>query len=155
MDAFALLKKDHKKMGSLFARIDSDEAALSERESLFQDLKELLEQHSELEETVLYSLLEEKEATADLVEESIDDHQDMHDLLDHLEMLEKDDPEWISLFRQLRETAEHHVEEEESYLFPKARKALTRYEMEDLSNQLMQKKKHTGIVEIINDLVAA
>jgi len=152
MDAFSILKKDHQKASALFEQIESEDK-VSDREALFNDLKEHLERHSELEEMVLYPMLEDKELTTDLAEESYDDHEEMRDLLDHLDMLEKDDPEWISLFRQLRETVEHHVDEEESDLFPKARKALSRYELEDLSNQLLQKKKHTGIVEIINDLV--
>jgi hemerythrin-like domain-containing protein len=152
MDAFSILKKDHQKVRSLFERIDAEDSA-SEREQLFNEVQELLMSHSELEETVLYPILEDKELTTDLAESSYDDHEDMRDLLDHLDMLEKDDPEWISLFRQLRESTEHHIDEEESELFPKARKALSRYELEDLSNQIIQKKKHTGIVEIINDLV--
>ncbi|MGE3279314.1 MAG: hemerythrin domain-containing protein [Candidatus Altimarinota bacterium] len=152
MDAFSILKKDHQKARMLFERIEADES-VSEREDQFNELQELLMSHSELEEMVLYPMLEDKELTTDLAEASYDDHEDMRDLLDQLDMMEKTDPEWISLFRQLRETVEHHTEEEESELFPKARKALSRYELEDLSNQILQKKKHTGIVEIINDLV--
>jgi hemerythrin-like domain-containing protein len=152
MDAFSILKKDHQKASALFEQIESEDDH-SKRESLFNTLKDHLERHSELEETVLYPMLEEKELTTDQVEESYEDHEDMKDLLDHLDVLEQEDPEWLSLFRQLREVVEHHKEEEESQLFPKARKALSRYELEDLSNQLLQKKKHTGIVEIINDLV--
>jgi len=152
MDAFSILKKDHQKARVLFERIESEDS-IAEREDLFNELQELLMSHSELEEMVFYPMLEDKELTTDLAEASYDDHEDMRDLLDQLDMMEKSDPEWISLFRQLRETVEHHTEEEETELFPKARKALSRYELEDLSNQILQKKKHTGIVEIINDLV--
>lgn len=153
MDTFAILKKDHQKVFTLLKKIELEDS-FAGRKKLFTELKDQIERHSELEEAVLYPALEDKELTTDLAESSYDDHEDMRDLLDHLDILESDDPEWMILLRQLRETVEHHVEEEEGELFPKARKALSRNEQEDLSNQIMQKKKHTGIVEIINDLVA-
>ena len=53
----------------------------------------------------------------------------------------KGDEQWTAKFTVLKENIEHHVEEEEGELFPKAKKVLGKEDQETLGSRLEQAKK--------------
>jgi hypothetical protein len=55
--------------------------------------------------------------------------------------MSKDDENWTAKMTVLKENVEHHVEEEEGEMFPKARKALTEEEIETLGMRMEAAKK--------------
>jgi hypothetical protein len=55
--------------------------------------------------------------------------------------MSKDDEIWTAKMTVLKENVEHHVEEEEGEMFPKARKALTEEEIETLGMRMEAAKK--------------
>ena len=142
MNAFTLLKEDHKKVAGILGKIDATtERGVKTREELFTQLKTELDIHAEIEETIFYPVLEKHEETRDITLEGIEEHRIVKELLAELDAMAKDDEVWTAKMTVLKENVEHHVEEEESEMFPKARKALTEEEIETLGTRMEAAKK--------------
>jgi hemerythrin-like domain-containing protein len=62
-------------------------------------------------------------------------------LLEELATAPKDDEQWTAKFTVLKENIEHHVEEEEGEMFEKARKVLSKDEIEKLGERLQEAKQ--------------
>ena len=118
MDIYSLIKKDHQEVASLFRRLKAAEGFCETFEQLFAQLKEDLELHAHAEERVLYSALKETEGVQELVEEALDDHELVQNLLDELAAMRIDDEAWNEKLEVLEE---NHIEEEESDIFDVAR----------------------------------
>lgn len=140
MDAFELLKEDHRKVSTLFQEIES--APVQTKRDLFEQLKSELDLHATIEETIFYPALENSEEAREITLEAYEEHKVVKDLLAELEGMTPDD-EWSAKLTVLRENVEHHVEEEEGELFRKARQALTEDEIEQIGDE-MQAAKATG-----------
>lgn len=141
MDAFTLLKKDHKTVAGLMDKIEATtERAIKGREELFTQLKRELDIHARIEETILYPVLEKAEPTHDISLEAYEEHKVVKQLLSELESEPKDAEEWTAKFTVLKENVEHHVEEEEGEMFTKARKVLSKEELEELGRRLEEAK---------------
>ncbi|HKZ77804.1 MAG TPA: hemerythrin domain-containing protein [Pyrinomonadaceae bacterium] len=141
MNAFSLLKGDHKKVADLLEKIDATtERGVKTREDLFTKLKTELDVHARIEETIFYPALEEAEETHDITLEAYEEHALVKQLLSELESMPKDDEQWTAKFTVLKENVEHHVEEEEGEMFKKARKVLNEQEA-DLLGTRMEKAK--------------
>lgn len=118
-----LLKRDHRKVDAILAAIESA-GSDEQREQLFAQLVGEIEIHAQSEEDVFYDTLD---ADAQL-EERLDDARHEHDEIDHL--LEEMDEigsagaEWIGKLRDLRQLIQHHVDDEENRIFPRAQEVL-------------------------------
>src|SRR6266850_8401993 len=137
MNAFTLLKADHKKVADLLEQIDSTtERGIKTREDLFKRLKNELDVHTRIEETIFYPALEEEEETRDITLEAFEEHRLVKQLLSELESMDKGDEQWTAKFTVLKENIEHHVEEEEYEMFKKARKVLSEEDLENLGSRM-------------------
>ena len=141
MDAFELLKSDHEKVAGIMEKIDgTTERALKTREELFTQLKTELDIHAKIEETIFYPVLEKAEESRDITLEAFEEHRLVKQLLSELASEAKDDERWTAKFTVLKENVEHHVEEEEGELFKKARKVLSKEEIEELGTRMEKAK---------------
>ena len=117
VDIYSLIKKDHQEIAGLFRRLKAAEGFSETSEQLFAQLREELELHAHAEERVWYPALREAEGTQELVEEALDDHELVQDLLDELAASRMDDAAWSEKLEVLEEYVEDHIEEEESDIF--------------------------------------
>ena len=141
MDAFELLKSDHEKVAGIMEKIDgTTERALKTREELFTQLKTELDIHAKIEETIFYPVLEKAEESRDITLEAFEEHRLVKQLLNELAAEAKDDEKWTAKFTVLKEHVEHHVEEEEGEMFKKARKVLSKEEIEELGTRMEKAK---------------
>ena len=141
MNAFTLLKADHKKVAGILEKIDeTTERAVKTREELFTQLKTELDIHTRIEETIFYPALKDADETRDITLEAFEEHKLVKTLLGELESLGKDKEEWTAKFTVLKENIEHHVEEEEGEMFPKARKVLGEDGAETLGTRMEKAK---------------
>jgi len=85
---------------------------------LFKELYTELTLHAEVEEDIVYPFFEEKQETREIVEESLQEHEEIETLLSELKVMPPDDEEWMSTLSELKEKVEHHVEEEEESSSP-------------------------------------
>ncbi|HEV2880933.1 MAG TPA: hemerythrin domain-containing protein [Pyrinomonadaceae bacterium] len=140
MDAFELLKNDHAKVSSLFDRIEPATDAAT-RQQLFAQLKQELDIHAHIEETILYPALKAAAETRDITEEAYEEHQEVKDLLNELEATPADSEEWSDMIMELRENVEHHVEEEEGEMFTKAREVLNEQQLNEIGARMSTEKQ--------------
>ena len=138
MDAFNLLKADHKKVAGLFDQLES--ASGANKLSVFKQIKTELELHTHIEEKIFYPALEDPEETHDLTLEAYEEHNVVKKLLQELGRARTANDEWEAKAKVLRENVEHHVEEEENELFEKAEKVLDEEEIEELGQQMEAEK---------------
>lgn len=141
MDAFELLKNDHKKVSQLFEEIES--ASGQSKTQLFNQLKSELDVHAHIEETIFYPALENKEESRDITLEAYEEHKVVKDLLAELAAGSPGD-EWNAQLKVLKENVEHHVEEEEGELFDKAEDVLSDEQIESLGDKMAAEKARQG-----------
>ncbi|HEY6661019.1 MAG TPA: hemerythrin domain-containing protein [Pyrinomonadaceae bacterium] len=138
MTAFELLKADHRKVEELFTQLES--ASGARKLSVFNQIKTELELHTQLEEKIFYPALEEPEETHDLTLEAYEEHAMVKKLLGELSRARTANDEWEAKAKVLQENVEHHVEEEENELFPKADQALSDEELDELGRRMEAEK---------------
>ncbi len=142
MNAFTLLKADHKKVAGILEKLDSTtERGVKTREELFAQLKTELDVHTRIEETIFYPAIKEADETRDVTLEALEEHRLVKQLLGELQTMGKDEEQWTAKFTVLKEQIEHHVEEEEGEMFPKARKVLGEEKAETLGASMEAAKE--------------
>jgi Hemerythrin HHE cation binding domain len=138
MNAFELLKKDHEKVSALFKQIEASE---TNKTGLFAQLKNELDVHAHIEETIFYPVLEENAETREITLEAYEEHNVVKELLAELESYGTPDEEWDAKLTVLKENVEHHVEEEEGEMFDKAADVLSQDQVEKLGDQMAAEKQ--------------
>jgi hemerythrin superfamily protein len=124
-DALTLLQGDHREAEELFEKFEDikDKASAQEKFELAQKVCGALLIHMEIEEKIFYPQVRQRIGDDDLMNESVVEHAGAKDLIKLLGELKADDPMFDSKMKVLSEQIQHHVEEEESEMFPKVRKA--------------------------------
>jgi hemerythrin superfamily protein len=140
-DAIEMLKADHQKVMDLFSEYAATSDQKAKRQIATQVFVEL-ETHAQLEEIVFYPAFAEEadEEGKQLVTESLEEHQAVKELIEELRGLKADEAEFDAKFRALMDNVQHHVEEEESEMFPEAEEALETF-MEDLMDEMQELKQ--------------
>jgi hemerythrin-like domain-containing protein len=139
MDAFSLLKADHRKVAELFQQLES--ATGKQKLTVFDQIKTELELHTHIEEKIFYPAVEEPKETHELTLEAYEEHDVVKKLLQQLSKARTANDEWEAQAKVLQENVEHHVEEEENELFKKASKVLSREEIETLGEEMQSEKE--------------
>jgi hypothetical protein len=142
MDAITLLKADHEKVSGIFEKLEeTTERAEKTREELFMKLKQELELHSHIEETIFYPVLKKAEETREITMEGIQEHHVVKVLLRELDAMGVGSETWTAKLKVLKENVEHHVEEEEDDMFKSAREVLSEEQLEELGALMEQEKR--------------
>ena len=142
MDAIALLKADHEKVAGIFEKLEeTTERAEKTREELFTKLKQELDLHAHIEESIFYPAIKQAEETRDITMEGIQEHHVVKVLLRELDAMGVTSETWTAKLKVLKENVEHHVEEEEEEMFKKTRNVLSSEQLEELGALMEQEKK--------------
>src|SRR3954467_11185508 len=139
MDALDLIKQDHKRLKKLLA--ETLEAEGPEREHRMDHLRIELVAHERMEEEVLYPRLRDEKKAREEVLEGYEEHHVADVILDELLDVPPETDLWKAKVKVLKENVEHHMEEEETELFKKARAVLDRDELERLGERMQQIKR--------------
>jgi hypothetical protein len=141
MDAITMLKNDHDKVKGLLAELESTtERGVKTREELFATIKGELTVHEVIEEEIFYPALKSHPKAQDIVLEAYEEHHVVDLLMGELESLDVSDETWGAKAIVMKENIEHHIEEEEGEMFKQARQIFDRQELEDLGEQMAQRK---------------
>jgi hypothetical protein len=125
MDIYKRLEKDHDKQREMIDAVKSSKPGSNKRAELWTDLKVELEAHASAEEQAFYSkLMAEPEGTDD-TRHAVEEHQQMHEMIEKLDAMDQGADVWGSLFGKLAHKVIHHVDEEEEEFFPDAKDTLT------------------------------
>ena len=119
-DVIQLLRDDHKLVRSLFAQYAK--ASNGEKPQIAHQIIRELTVHAAIEERVIYPAFRAAFQDVHIIYESIEEHQLVHLLLDKLNRFRPGpgSATFDARFKVLQELVRHHVDEEESRVFPKA-----------------------------------
>jgi len=138
-DAVELLTADHRKVDGLFVQIES--ASGAEKDDAIRQVTRELSIHAAIEEQIVYPVMRRSLPDGDAkVEEAIAEHQTVKETLAEIERLgsgAERDHHLESLMAGVR----HHVEEEETELFPELRAAVGDEELRAMGAKLAAAKK--------------
>ena len=139
MDIYTLLRADHRRTSELFDRIEAADNT-KERDALFEQLKRELRVHKEAEEATFYAALSLLPEISDRIEEALEEHVDIDELLDEFEEMDEEGS-FAGQLAELREEVEHHVGEEENDIFHEARELLTEEQAERIAEEMQAAKE--------------
>lgn len=141
MNAIELLKQDHQEaMGMMDQILTADKGDRSAKQ-MFTELKAALTLHTQMEEQVFYPALENHDETSDMIQEAYGEHQEVDELLAELSTLAPSNDEFMDKLTEMRDAIEHHVEEEENEMFPKAEQILGQARLQEMGRQMQQMKQ--------------
>jgi hypothetical protein len=141
MDAVKLLEHDHRTLERLLGELESTtERGVKTRTELFATIKGELMVHEAIEEEIFYPELKDHPKARDIVLEGYEEHHVVDLLMGELEALPVDDEMWGAKAQVMKENIEHHIEEEETDMFVKARQVFDRAELEDLGTRMQARK---------------
>jgi hemerythrin superfamily protein len=142
-DAIALLKQDHETVRGLLER--ATKSSGQRRSQVLAKIEKEVKVHSQIEEEIFYPAYRDavsKKDDSKLYFEAVEEHRVVDLVMPDVE--NGTDDEVAARVKVLKELIEHHADEEEKSMFPKARKVLDRDELRMLGEQLMARKKALG-----------
>jgi hypothetical protein len=140
-DAIALLEEDHRRFEDMLKQgEETTERAIKRRAELLAMLTAELNLHELVEEKILYPALKSHPEARDIVLEGYQEHHIADVLTRELHGLATDDERWGAKFKVLKESLEHHIEEEENDMFRKARGIFSREDLRALGAQMAKMK---------------
>lgn len=152
MDIYAYIKRDHLRVADLMQQLlDIRLAAFHRR--LFDQIKTELTLHTEAEEKTFYRAIEaatREQATEEEMSHAFDDHAEIRDLLQELTELSENDEIWMVKFGELKHAVEHHVLDEESHVWKKARMVLSPDQERTLARDMDREKQ-----KLLNEVLVA
>lgn len=144
MNAIDLLKADHEKVKTILAQLsDSTDRAEKKRTELLGKLGIELAIHTKIEEEILYPAFKEAGSKEQEIMyfEAKEEHRTVDALvLPDLKTTDPTAPEFAGRVKVIRELLEHHIEEEETKMFPQAEKLLGKVQLEELGKQMEMMK---------------
>lgn len=140
MNAIDLLLEDHKRVKAILSQLsDSTERAVKKRTELLNKLEMEISIHTRLEEEILYPVFKKAggKEQAVMYHEAKEEHRTVDSLvLPDLKKTAPDSLEFSGRAKVVKELLEHHIEEEETEMFPQARKLLGKAVLEELGKQM-------------------
>lgn len=130
MKATALLEKQHRKVEGLFRALEGGAATAGQLE----ELATALTAHAMIEEEMFYP--EVKAVKSELVLESYEEHQMMAFAVKRLAACDPAQESFPARVKAVKDIVTHHVQEEETELFPAVTQALGEEKEEALGEQM-------------------
>lgn len=141
MTILEVIKNDHDRMRALLGRllnnVDSDR---EKRTDLIRRIRDEVIPHARAEEAVLYNGMRAADAPTDMVYHGFKEHAETEVLLHTLETMDKLHADWEVVAKKLHDELIHHVDEEESDLFPQVKAAFTTEELTEMAEIFKEMK---------------
>jgi hemerythrin superfamily protein len=140
-DPATILKADHREAKKLMNALAESEEG-SERETMANQLNEALLLHMDIEERILYPVVAKEVGADDEEEAEIEHGLARNGLATLMSMVDK--PGFGAAVEMLKGGILHHVEEEETEIFPELKSALDRTEWLALGDAIAAAKADAG-----------
>ena len=133
--AVEILRQQHDKVKKAFKQFEKlDREDTEAQQQLVQTVCEDLKLHTTLEEELFYPAAREAIDDEDLLNEAQVEHETAKMLIEQLENMSGDDPNFHATFTVLGEYVLHHVKEEEGEMFPQVNE--TDLDLEELGTRM-------------------
>jgi hemerythrin superfamily protein len=143
-DAISLLKADHEKVRGLLSQLEkSTEKGAKKREELLSKIAEEVTIHTTIEEEIFYPSFRDavaKKEDRKLYQEAIEEHHVVDLVMPEIEETDPASEVFSAKAKVLKEIIEHHAEEEEKEMFPRARKVMDAAELRELGQKMEARK---------------
>lgn len=141
MDIYQTLEEEHEDIKDLLDKLsESSSEAVKTREKTFSQLESKLIPHEKAEEKTFYVRLMDSDHRDDALE-ALEEHHAAEMLLKEVKKTAPDDERWLAKMKVLRETVNHHIEEEESTIFDDAKEILDDDEAETIGREFSQQER--------------
>ena len=138
--AIEMLKEDHAKVQKAFKEFEKlDREDTETIKQVVQTVCEDLKVHTTLEEEIFYPAVRDAIEDEDIMNEATVEHETAKMLIEQLENMGPEDPNYHATFTVLGEYVKHHIKEEESEMFAEAKK--TDLDFEDLGQRMKERKQ--------------
>ncbi len=146
MNAIELLKKDHEKVRGLLGELaETTNRASKGRAELLEKIALELKVHTKIEEEIFYPAFREAGEKSDdekMFFEAMEEHRAAGDLvLPDLLATEVETDQFGGRAKVLKELVEHHADEEEKEMFPRARELLGLDALRELGERMQARKE--------------
>ena len=142
-DAISLLAADHAEVKALFAQYNELVAAdgddSEQRAELVEMICQSLTAHAHIEEEIFYPAARQVVTDESLLDEAAQEHAEAKALIRELQSMSPNDADYDPTVQQLQHAVEHHVQEEESELFPQVKRS--GLDLVDLGEQMEERKE--------------
>jgi hypothetical protein len=136
MDAVALLKKDHDDVNAMFEEFES--ADEDRKFELAAEICQALTVHATIEEEIFYPQVREAIDAEDLMLEAEVEHDSAKYLIERIQEGEIDEVQLSAMIKVLKEYVNHHVEEEQRQMFPRAKRS--ELDLQAIGAELLERK---------------
>ncbi|APW48559.1 hemerythrin [Rhodoferax antarcticus] len=137
-DATTMLRADHKLVSGLFE--DFEKARSPEKKkAIVAKICTELKVHTQLEEEIFYPAFKEALKDHELVPEAHVEHDSVKALIAQVEGVEPDGEMFDAKLKVMGEFVKHHVKEEQTQMFPKAKKSAL--DLRELGRQMQARKR--------------
>jgi hemerythrin-like domain-containing protein len=147
-DAITLLKEDHKTVKGLIGELErAAERNGSKSQTLLERVESELKQHTTIEEEIFYPAFRtavSKKEDQKLYYEALEEHHVVDVVLPEISETTPGSPEFAAKVKVLKDLVEHHVKEEEGEMFPRARKAMDKGQLQGLAADMEARKEELG-----------
>ena len=145
-DAITFLETDHRRLEDLLAQGEKTTArAAKARTRLLDALAAELNVHEMMEEQLLYPALEPHPEVRDIVLEGVQEHHVADVIMKELHTLSRSHEQWGAKWKVLKESIEHHIQEEENKMFPSARGVLGAGDLLSIGQRMARMKADAGL----------
>lgn len=146
MDAITLLTDDHRKVKKLLGELnETTNRAEKTRGELLAQIARELKAHTTIEEEIFYPAFKEAGEKGDddkMYFEALEEHRAAGELvLPDLLKTQVTSDQFGGRAKVLKELVEHHADEEEKEMFPRARKLLDAAALKDLGERMQARKQ--------------
>jgi hemerythrin-like domain-containing protein len=144
-DAITLLKEDHKKVKGLLSQLEkTTERGIRRRRKLLGQIATEVKVHTTIEEEIFYPAYRDavkKKDDRELYQEALEEHHVVDLVLPELKASNPAGEIFGAKAKVLKELIEHHADEEEEEMFPRARKVLGAARLRDLGGRMETRKR--------------
>ncbi|HET7711563.1 MAG TPA: hemerythrin domain-containing protein [Thermoanaerobaculia bacterium] len=145
-DAIALLKEDHQKVRKLLSQLEKAEGE-SRRTSLLGQIEKEVKIHTQIEEEIFYPAFRDAAKKKDdmkLFFEAVEEHHVVDLVMPEAKETSPGGEEFAAKAKVIKDLIEHHAEEEEKEMFPRARKLFDSAELRELGGRMKKRKTQLG-----------
>lgn len=156
MDIYQNLKKDHVEVKKLLTELLSLNENDEYRHTIIEKIASELIPHARAEEAVVYNSIRAADADTGVVMHSYKEHMEAEGFLRLLQTKDKLAGNWKETAQKLKDSLEHHIQEEETKIFAQAKKLFSdeeAYQISSAFDQLKAEYKKQGVIKNSMDLV--
>lgn len=144
-NAITSLKADHTKVKRILSQLEATtERGTKIREELVRQLEMELKVHAKLEEEIFYPAFKHaasKKEDKELFFEANEEHHVMDMVLPELKVTSPKSEHFGAKAKVLKELIEHHIKEEETEMFVRARQLMSEEELREVGEKMLKRKE--------------